>query len=378
MKIVTKYITKAVLGPLFFGIFAFTIMILGATFINLLREFEEYHLSLLAQLKMLSLYIPKNLLMGSTLAVLLATILGLGNLTGHSETIVMRAGGLSYLRLAMPVLLIGLAISGFGIFITEYIAPASYRVLEKMRTQITDASVAGTIYNFSHDFFNRDGNLEKRVYAYKFEPKVQQLEKVLIEEVTDYKISRTIEAEVMYWNGASWFFNQGRINQISSENFYPIFIKRGKVNYPMNLTPEQITESQIPPEEQSISELSRIINSIPLPKKLSSTLSPNDSPLKKILEKRRSLLVELYGKIAMPFASFIFALLGIPLALRPQRRSNAAGFGLCLLFMLLWWILYMIGTSMARIGMINPFLGAWLANLVTAGYGIYVFSKVKI
>jgi lipopolysaccharide export LptBFGC system permease protein LptF len=33
---------------------------------------------------------------------------------------------------------------------------------------------------------------------------------------------------------------------------------------------------------------------------------------------------------------------------------------------------------MARIGMISPFLGAWLANLVTAGYGIYVFSKVKI
>ncbi len=382
MKIVTKYITKSVLGPLFFGIFAFTIMILGATFINLLREFEEYHLSLLIQLKMLSLYIPKNLLIGSILAVLLATILGLGNLTGHSETTAMRAGGLSFFQLAIPVLLIGLAVSVFGIFLTEYITPSAYRILEKMRTQVTNSAISGTIYNFSRDFFNNKGNLEKRVYAYKFNPQTQQLRKVLIEEINNYKITRTIEAEVMYWDGSNWFFNQGRINQISSENFYPIFIKQGKVNYPMNLTPEQIVESQIPPEEQSISELNRVIKSIPLPKKLSvqisSTIASKDSPLTKMIEKRRSLLVELYGKIAMPFASLIFSLLGIPLALRPQRRSNAAGFGLCLLFMLLWWVLYMIGTSMARMGMINPFLGAWLANLVTAGYGVYVFSKVKV
>ena len=132
MKILTKYITKAVLGPLFFGIFAFTIMILRATFINILREFEQYHLPLITQLKLLTLYIPKNLLIGSTLAVLLATILGLGNLTGHSETIAMRAGGLSYFRLAIPVLMIGLVVSGFGTFLTEYINPFSYRVMEKI------------------------------------------------------------------------------------------------------------------------------------------------------------------------------------------------------------------------------------------------------
>lgn len=378
MKILTKYIAKAILGPLFFGIFAFTIMILGATFINILREFEQYHLPLLTQLKLLSLYIPKNLLIGSALAVLLATILGLGNLTGHSETTAMRAGGLSYFRLAVPVLVIGLAISVFGIFLTEYVAPSSYRMMEKMRAQLTNSAIIGTVYNFSHDFFNNDGSLQKRIYAFKFEPKTQQLEKVLIEEVSEYKIRRTIEAEVMHWDGQSWFFTQGRINEIGSENFYPIFIKKGKVNYPMNLTPVQITESQIPPEEQSISELSRVIKSIPLPKKLTSALTSAESPTLRMIEIRRSLLVELYGKIAMPFASFIFALLGIPLALRTQRRSNAAGFGLCLLFMLLWWILYMIGTSMARMGMISPFIGAWLANIVTAGYGVYVFSKVKI
>lgn len=361
MKILTRYIIKAVLGPLFFGIFAFTIMILGVTFINILSQFEQYHLSLWTNLKLLSLYIPKNLLYGSIIAVLLATILGLGNLTSHSETIAMRAGGLSYFRLATPVLVIGLIISLFGIFLSEYVTPYSYLVLERMRNEITSTASPGVIYRFSQNFYNSAGDLKKIVYAASFEPKTQQLRDVKIVEITDGIISRTIEAETMSWNGESWFFKKGRINQMSPENLYPIIVTRAKVNYPLNLTPGQIQQSQIPPEEQSLSDLSRLIKS----------LSPK-SP-----EKVRY-LIDLYGKVSMPFAGFIFALLGIPLALRPQRRSNAAGFGLCLLFMLLWWILYMFGTSMSRIGILSPFVGAWLANFAMAGYGIYNFTKVKI
>lgn len=377
MKILTRYITRAVLGPLFFGIFAFTIMILGATFINIMREFEQYHLPLLVQLKLLTLYIPKNLLIGSALAVLLSTILGLGNLTAHSETIAMRAGGLSYFRLAVPVLIVGLAVSGLGIFITEYVNPYSYRVLERMRAEILAPGTVDTIYDFKQ-FIPNAGAPEKIIYAKKFDPKKQELNNVIIIEITDGKVSRTIQAATMYWKGKSWFFNQGRIHQISQENLYPILVKRAIVKYPLDLTPGQIVESRIPPEEQSISGLKKIIQSL-TPKKTEVEL-PSDSQVEdpKIQYERRSLLVELYGKIAKPFASVIFALIGIPLALRPQRRSNAAGFGLCLLFLLLWWILYMIGSSMARMGMISPFIGAWLANMVTAAYGIYVFTKVKI
>jgi lipopolysaccharide export system permease protein len=361
MKILTRYIIKAVLGPLFFGIFAFTIMILGVTFINILSQFEQYHLSLLTNLKLLSLYIPQNLLYGSIIAVLLATILGLGTLTSHSETIAMRAGGLSFFRLAAPVLIIGLIISLFGIFLSEFITPYSYVVLDKMRNEITSTSAPGVIYRFSQNFYNPAGELDKIIYAAAFDPKAQQLNGVKIVEMAGGQISRTIEAETMNWNGKSWFFKKGRINQMSPENLYPIIVKQAKVNYPLNLTPAQIQQSQIPPEQRSLSDLNRLIKS----------LSPK-SP-----EKVRY-LIDLHGKFSMPFAGFILALLGIPLALRPQRRSNAAGFGLCLLFILIWWILYMFGTSMSRMGLISPFIGAWLANFVMAGYGIYAFTKVKI
>jgi lipopolysaccharide export system permease protein len=378
MKILTRYITKAVLGPLFFGIFAFTIMILGATFINIMREFEQYHLPLLLQLKLLSLYIPKNLLIGSALAVLLSTILGLGNLTAHSETIAMRAGGLSYFRLAIPVLMVGLAVSGLGIFITEYINPYSYRVLEKMRTEILSPGTVDAIYDFK-EFIPNSGAPEKIIYARKFDPKKQELKNVIIIELTNGKVTRTIQANTMYWKGRNWFFNRGRINQITPETLYPILVRRANVKYPLNLTPGQIVESQIPPEEQSISGLNKLIQSItPKESKGKSSKEMKAVEAQKVQYERRALLVELYGKIAKPFASVIFSLIGIPLALRPQRRSNAAGFGLCLLFLLLWWILYMIGSSMARMGVISPFIGAWLANIVTAGYGIYVFTKVKI
>ncbi len=355
MKILTKYILKSVLGPLLGGVFIFTVMILGTTFINLLGEFESYHISLLTNLKLLSLYIPQNLLYGSTMAVLLATILGLGNLTSHSETIAMRAGGLSYFRLAAPVLFIGLAVSISGIILNEYATPYAYRMLQKMKAEIISEGSSQVIYNFNRPLYSSDGKLDKIIYAERFTPKTRQLENVLIVEKADGRVTRTIEAAVMHWDGRSWFFNQGRINQISPENLYPIFVKQAKVKYPLNITPGQIEESQIPPEEKSISELNRLATGA----------------------QKQLYLIYLYRKTAIPFASLIFALLGIPLALRPQRRTNAAGVGLCLLFVLVWWALYALGNVLARNGMVSPFIGSWLANFVMAGYGIYNFTKVK-
>ena len=58
MKILNKYIIKELLGPLFFGLFAFTSIFLGYLFIDLLRDAERYHFSIFYILKLISLRIP--------------------------------------------------------------------------------------------------------------------------------------------------------------------------------------------------------------------------------------------------------------------------------------------------------------------------------
>ncbi|MCL6589674.1 MAG: LptF/LptG family permease [Firmicutes bacterium] len=358
MKILTRYLIKALMGPLLFGFTAFSGMSIGAALINLLRETEQYHLPLWVTLKLLFYLIPPNLLYSAAIAVLLAALLGIGNLSSHSETIAMRAGGLSYMRLTIPILAVGLVVSIGGVLLNEYVIPLSLRTEARLKTEITSGDTSVTLYNYQKVIQER-GRM-KVIYAGKFDSRTNQLMNVMIQEVSQNKLERTITAQSMNWDGRRWLVKEGKIYEYTKDVFYPIAFQSGKISYPLRLTPQGIVQGVEPPERKSITELSRYITAL------------TDSDVEK-----RQLSVDLQQKIAIPFASFVFALLGTPLALRPQRRSNAVGFGLCMLFVLIYYIILAFGIQFARNGTLAPFLGAWLANIVLAGYGIYNFIRIK-
>ena len=79
--------------------------------------------------------IPENVTIGASISVLLGILLGIGNLTSHSETIAMRAGGLSYSSLAKPILIIGLTVSIFGVLLNEYVVPSSIRTYQQLKAE---------------------------------------------------------------------------------------------------------------------------------------------------------------------------------------------------------------------------------------------------
>ncbi|TCL63740.1 lipopolysaccharide export system permease protein [Hydrogenispora ethanolica] len=359
MKILTKYVMKEILGPMLFGFFAFTSIFGGVIFLGLLRDAERYHLTVFYIIKLLALRMPEYMMQAAPIAVLLGALLGLGNLTSHSETIAMRAGGLTYGKLAYPVILIGLAVSIGGVLLNEYVVPNALRTYDQLKNNASK-EVTKTIRHFYKDFYDGD-SLKKLIYADRYEPKTKELFGVAIQEFHQGSLTRTIEASKLYWKDQNWFFNNGRIYEYLPDNFYPIVVKEGRVKYDLSLTPSEIEQLKEDPENKSISELSRYIK----------RFAPQQG------SEKRGLLVDLHMKFSIPLASLILALLGTPLALRPQRRSNAAGFGLCIIFILVWYIFMGIGTFMARSGAIPPFLGAWLPNLVLAGYGLVITRTVK-
>ena len=360
MKILSKYLTKEILGPFLFGLVAFLSISSGIFFVEFLRGADKYSLTFFFTVKLLLLRLPEYITQCAPIAVLFAALLGLGKLTSHSETIAMRAGGMTYSRLAFPVLVLGLLMSITGVLFNEFLVPVTTRAYDQLKYEATSRKASSLIHNFNRDFFTK-GNLTKRIYARRYDPTAKVFRRVNIIEFNKGKASRLIEAVDMYWkDGEGWIFENGIIYQLLNDSYYSIIIDKGRVHYQLNLTPKEIKQLDEEPEYKSITELSKYID----------RFFPEG-------DKRRELLVELHTKFAIPFASFIFALLGTPLALQPQRRSNAAGFGLCIIFILIWYGLMGLGNALGRGGSIPPFIGAWLPNFVLAGYGLYVFAKVK-
>ncbi|MDD5382859.1 MAG: LptF/LptG family permease, partial [Candidatus Margulisbacteria bacterium] len=85
--------------------------------------------------------------------------------------------------------------------------------------------------------------------------------------------------------------------------------------------------------------------------------------------------IQLNMKMAIPFASLVFALLGAPLGISPRRASSSIGLGLSIIVIFFYYILTFLSMSIGELKLISPGLSAWLPNFMTGGIGWYILSK---
>jgi len=352
MRIVTRYILRELLGPFFFGLFLFSGILIGNIFVNLTQFAQNYGLPLSTVLRLLVYQIPENLAYGTPMAMLLGTLIGLGKMTGHSETIAMQAGGVSYFRVALPVLLTGLLVSGATLVLNENVVPVANRIYREERAALTGSTPKGVI---RHHFITDSSSKVKRLlYAEEYYPAEERMIKVFIQEIKKDRVVRTIQSQELFWSEADygWFFREGQIYQYEGEQVFPIRVAEGFSG--LTRPPREVKQlARRKPTKMSWSELHWYIKNNP-------QLTDDEV---------RNLQVQLHLKIAVPFACFFFALLGTPLALQPQRRTSSAGFGLSFLFVFIYYLLMGVGSLLGRAGTMPPALGAWFQNILFGLFG---------
>ncbi|HXE73422.1 MAG TPA: LptF/LptG family permease, partial [Candidatus Nitrosotenuis sp.] len=89
-----------------------------------------------------------------------------------------------------------------------------------------------------------------------------------------------------------------------------------------------------------------------------------------LTRQRRRYMVNYHQKMALPFACLVFGLLAVPLGTRPHRTTTSIGLGICLVFILAYYVLMTLGTVLGEAGAIDPALGAWLPNAVFGAVGL--------
>src|SRR5205085_12095590 len=71
------------------------------------------------------------------MATLLATLLSFGRLSGDMEVVALMAGGISFVRIAVPAFTMGLLVSVFGLYANEELVPPAGRAAKQTETRIT-------------------------------------------------------------------------------------------------------------------------------------------------------------------------------------------------------------------------------------------------
>ncbi len=355
-KIIDRYILLELIEPFLFGLVSFT-LILSASMVmfDLVRAVVIGGMPLWIALQLLIYKLPGIIVYIFPMATLLAVLLSFARLSGDSEIIAFKAGGVSLYRIMMPVMLLGIAVSLVTMVFYEIIVPKSNRWVQELTLQ---THIQKTIRMRDNVFVPeiKDGQLQRIFYARRIPGEV--MEGGIVQEFVDGRLSELINAKSAQWADDKWKFSDGVIYLLSETGEYKHLIKFEEQVIAIKYKPSDFYVEESKPEEMNYKELKEYIG---LKQKMGANVT--------------DLNIQLNLKIAIPFASFVFALLGAPLWLNPTRRSSSIGLGLSIIIIFFYYVLMFFSMSAGELEIVSPFWAAWLPNVIAAGAGGYILHK---
>ncbi len=159
MKKIDKYIGITVLAGILIVLLVLVGLFTFFSFIDEVDDIGKQRYGLWEAIQYVSLEIPRYIYELFPTAALLGSLLGLGALANHNELTVMRAAGISILRIALSGLKIGLGLTIIAMLIGETLAPSSGQYAHNMRsTAQSDQEHQQMVFSSRYGFWAHDGN----------------------------------------------------------------------------------------------------------------------------------------------------------------------------------------------------------------------------
>ena len=140
MNILDRYLWKSVFVGLIMAWFALTILVIFFDFISETGDLNENYSSLQAFVYLLY-SIPNRLYELFPTAMLIGTLLGLGNLAANSEFIAMRAAGISIVNIIVSVLKLGLVLVVAVFLLGEFVVPKTDLAGKNFKSSLNNKNV---------------------------------------------------------------------------------------------------------------------------------------------------------------------------------------------------------------------------------------------
>lgn len=357
IRIIDRYIFMQLLGPFFFGFFMFVTVISIDPLMAALQHIVNDNIPAMIVIRWFMNRLPQDMMFTFPMSVLLSTLLVFGRMSKDSETTALKAGGLNFFRLLLPVLVFAMLVTIFSFFFNELIVPESNQRAQKIRrTEIMKLLDPEATENAIMRV--GDGGF---AYARKVFESAGTIERMLIEYYDQGMLQRRLSAGSARWNGHHWelqevieqFYDHGRV--ISSRPLPRLDMPK------VRETPGDFARQSKRPNEMSYTELRDRINTYERTQFVDTT----------------DLRVELALKTALPLASLFFALIGASFGLTHYRSGAFIGFGISIMIIFIYYVLMSLSTAMGKSGYIQPTLSAWLQNIIFAVVGFFIVRRVN-
>jgi lipopolysaccharide export system permease protein len=358
------YVLKALWMPLLLGVATFlSISLTLGTLFELLRKVSDKGLPIGVALQIFGLQIPNFLVLALPMAVLLACLLTYNQLSRTSEITALRSIGVSAWRLAMPGLLLALAVTGVTLLCSNAIMPqANYQANQLLAAALHQAKPPFRDNNIFYREFEQD-ILTRVFYARKFDGEFMRNLTVL--EFNQGMLNQIWVTEAAHWNPTTqlWDLLQGTVYELNQENAaYRSSRTFTQRTLAVSRAPLDLATETRKADEMAFGDIYRYWKLIK---------ATGDEPF------TRKLAVRLHDKIAFPLVCIVFALVGIALGMGQKHRVSTKGFGFSIVIIFGYYTISFITKSLGEAGILPAFWGAWFPTLAGLGLGSFLLSQVN-
>jgi LPS export ABC transporter permease LptF/LPS export ABC transporter permease LptG len=359
MRLLDKYICREVGSHAVLGFAVFTFVLFVPQLVRLMDLIVRHSGGMGTVALLFLCTLPPSLIFTIPMAVLVGVLIGLGRLSADSEIVALHASGIGLRRLLLPIGFVAAGCSCVTLLITFWLSPLSVRTLNHLSDQIRASQAPFAV--------------QPRVFDERFPHFVLYV--------------RDVEAAATHWSGvflagagaqtgsSITLAEDAQIIQGSEKDQLELHLGAGSTHeydpadpsrynvstFGANKFHVDITNSEVNPKNATISQAQQSISALLVSRGLGS----------------RDARVELQNRIALPAACLIFALLGVPIGVRPRRGGRAAGLILTLILIGGYYFLYVTGDHFARQGKISPWAGIWAANIVAAVVGLIFLRRIE-
>ncbi|HXF35435.1 MAG TPA: LptF/LptG family permease, partial [Candidatus Acidoferrales bacterium] len=347
LTILDRYMLGELVGPFTFGLSAFTLILIATQLLAIAKFVTDEHAPLLIAIEYFLWGLPQVLIYVIPMALLLGVLLTMQRLSGDSEIIAMKAGGISLYRIVASLIVVGVLASFVSLFLQEEIVPIA-----------TDQAAYLREIVIKHISINSNltvvtalpGGGKQLTVAAAMEPATQALLNVtVIQYDRDQRPQEIVFSRRAVYDAPTWrFINAATYHFEADGSTYSSIDPVLRID--VGEAPGQFVRraAQDNPEDMSRAEIRAVMTS--------GRLTP---------DQRRTYAATYHAKLARPFAALVFALIAIPFGLRPVRGGGASlGFGIAVAVVFVYYVIATIFLSLGGTALWLAPLAAWIPNLL--------------
>lgn len=431
--ILVRYVLKELIAPFLAALFGITFLFVVDFLVKILDNVLSKGLPASTVLEIFALNLAWMLSLSVPMAVLVASLMAFGRLSGDQEITACKAAGVSPLSLMRPVLIVAMLVSVLMVVFNNWVLPeANHRSVELMNavsrkkphvfidagrliTQFPDVQLwvnridpmSGTLYGIQIFEMERRG-APRIVYADSATMEYADNGATLMLRLRSGETHMTDVDNPQNYFRIRFFSQDLAMKNVDDRLERRSRSYRSDREMPIEMMNEVVADAEKKYDENRKAALEKRLETLMSLRRMvesDSIVPPSVESGVKMdsIQRRRSLqrlrvqeiaalrttehhynrmlvelkrksqyTVEIQKKYSTSFACFIFILIGAPLGIMARKGGIGTGILYSLSFFVIYWICLIGGENLADRLIVDPVLAMWSSNIIIGTFGIFI------